>query len=58
MSMTLGKAILAFMPRLLIALLLFLVVVCAAICAGLLSPTRASARAATVDFETTSLIGG
>jgi hypothetical protein len=56
--MTLGKVILAFVPRLLIALLLFLVVVCAVICAGLLSPTRAAARAAPADFKTTSLIGG
>jgi hypothetical protein len=58
MPMTLGKVILAFVPRLLIALLLFLVVVCAVICAGLLSPTRAAARAAPADFKTTSLIGG
>ncbi len=58
--MKLGTVIISFLPRVLIALPLFVVVVCAATCAGLMMMLSSmhSARAAPVDVMTSSFSEG
>lgn len=58
--MKLGTVMLAFLPRLLIALPVFVVVVCAATCAGLMEMLSSmhSSRAVSVDVTTSSFNRG
>ena len=58
--MKLGTVMIAFLPRLLIALAVFVVVVCAAACAGMIEMLSSlhSSRAVSIDVTTSSLDRG